>query len=358
MRRLALALLLLPTAALARGDRPPPAEIAQPRPVVTEIVSDRDVRESSFPGVIAARVEVNLGFQTLGRVIARLVDVGDVVTKGDLLASLDPNDLQDKVTAANASVNAATVQLQTARATAERTRELFRRNVASEAQLEQAANVLAAAEAALRQATSELARAQDSEGYASMTAPFSGVVSAVFTNPGTVIAAGEPVLRLSGQDELEAVIDLPETALADIRIGSDFLVWSETEPNEIASASVRLIEPMADAATRTRRVHLAVAAEHDFRLGTLIRARPDTGPGQVLSIPIAAIMNKAGHHKVWVVEATGDQRRVTQRDITISGPTLDGRVVVTKGLTSGEEIVTRGVNSLSAGDPVGQSVPP
>lgn len=353
-----VALILLPALAQAFGGKPVPAEAPAPRPVVTEIVSDREVRERSVPGVIAARVEVNLGFQTLGRVIERLVDVGDVVVKDDLLASLDPDDLRGKVTAAEASVSAASVQLQTARATAERTRELVRRGVASTAQLEQSENALAAAEAALRQASSELARAEDAEGYASMTAPFSGVISAVFVNAGTVVSAGEPVVRLSGQDQPEAVIDLPETALSSIAVGSGFKVWSETEPEEIVPATVRLIEPMADAATRTRRVHLTVGPEASFRLGTLIRARPDTGEGAVLSIPIDAILSASGQDKVWVVATKDNQRRVSLRDVTITGSTLDGHVTVSKGLQSGEEIVIRGVHSLQEGQPVGRSVTP
>ena len=184
-----------------------------PRPVVSVIVSDSDIKARSVPGVVTARNQVTLAFQTLGRLVQRNVDLGDDVALGDVLAELDPDDLADNVSAAAAAAETAEVQLSTAQATAERTRALVSRNVASTAQLEQAEQALASAEAAVEQTRSELIRARDAEGFAEMTAPFDGVISNVFANPGAVLNAGEPVLQLSAQESREAVIDLPEAAL-------------------------------------------------------------------------------------------------------------------------------------------------
>ena len=142
-----------------------------PRPVVSVIVSDSDIKARSVPGVVTARNQVTLAFQTLGRLVQRNVDLGDDVALGDVLAELDPEDLADNVSAA-AAAETAEVQLSTAQATAERTRALVSRNVASTAQLEQAEQALASAEAAVEQTRSELIRARDAEGFAEMTAPF------------------------------------------------------------------------------------------------------------------------------------------------------------------------------------------
>ncbi len=156
MMRKALIPAVLILVALAGGaasftlpwQKPKVEAAAAPRPVVSILVSDTQAAGHSIPGVIAARIEVALGFQTLGRVTARNVDIGDVVRQGEVLATLNPDDLQGDVRTAQAAVEAAQVELRTARATAERTRSLVQRNVASTAQLEQAERTLAAAQAA------------------------------------------------------------------------------------------------------------------------------------------------------------------------------------------------------------------
>ncbi|WP_258869748.1 efflux RND transporter periplasmic adaptor subunit, partial [Paracoccus thiocyanatus] len=168
-------------------------------------------------------------------------------------------------------------------------RALAGRNVASTAQLEQAERALAAAQAAAQQAQSELVRARDAAGFAEMRAPFDGVVSATFANAGAVVSAGEPVLRLSTQDGIEAVIDLPDTVLSHVRQGDPYEVWTENEPGRILPATVSQIEPVADAATRTRRIHLALEPDADLRLGALVRARPAGAAAARLVLPQAAV---------------------------------------------------------------------
>lgn len=338
---------------------PASEKLAPPRPVVTEIVDGRVNAQRAIPGVIGARIEVVLGFQTLGRVIQRTADVGDVVRKGDVLAEIDPDDLRGNVVAAEAAVEASSVRLQTAAANAERTRELARRNVASTAQLEQDENALAAAAAAFSQAQSELIRARDAEGFAKMSAPFDGIISDVFVNTGAVVSAGQPVMQLSADDELEAVIDLPESALTDVDPGDGFQVWSsDIAAPEPITAAVRLIEPMADAATRTRRVHLTLAEKGRFRLGTLILARPASDGVQAITVPVSALHIKEEQPHVWLVTMLEGHRVVTLLQVTTTGPVVSDRIVVAHGLSLGDEIVIRGVNSLTPGQPVGASVAP
>ncbi|ABL70741.1 efflux RND transporter periplasmic adaptor subunit [Paracoccus denitrificans] len=366
MMRKALIPAVLILVALAGGaagftlpwQKPKVEAAAAPRPVVSILVSDTQAAGHSIPGVIAARIEVALGFQTLGRVTARNVDIGDVVRQGEVLATLNPDDLQGDVRTAQAAVEAAQVELRTARATAERTRSLVQRNVASTAQLEQAERALAAAQAAEQQAQSELIRARDAEGFAEMRAPFDGVVSAVFINAGAVVSAGEPVLRLSTQDGIEAVIDLPDIVLSRVRQGDPYEVWSESDPGRILPATVSQIEPVADAATRTRRIHLALGQDADLRLGALVRARIAGAAAAQLVLPQSAIIEQDGAEHVWVVSRDGEQGTVALRRIETLGPPVGGRIAVASGLAPGEEVVIRGIHSLTEGQSVGQSVTP
>lgn len=356
---LVLALLLGSALILTRPWQPDQDQASAPiRPVASILVARQPLDAHSVPGVIVARTEVMLGFQTLGRITVRNVDIGDTVRKAEVIARLDPDDLRSDVNAAQAAVEAAQVDLLTAQSTAERTRALARRNVASTAQLEQVERMLAAAQASMQQARSELVRANDAAGFAEMKAPFDGVVSAVFANAGAVVSAGEPVLQLSAEDDLEAVIDLPSAALSNLQMGSRYEVWSESDDQNRQLALVSQIEPIADAATRTRRVHLALANDDSFRLGAMIRARPASKDQTGMSLPQTAILRRDDQPMVWVVIRDGTGARVDLRQVTLDGPAVGGFVGVTSGIAAGDEIVIRGINSLTQNQPVGRSVTP
>lgn len=336
-------------------DEAPPA--MPPRPVVSIILEDIPSERPSYPGVVVAGIEVDLGFSTLGRLSARPVDVGDKVKTGDVLAELTPDDLQDNVRAARAALNTAEVTLETAQSTDARVRDLVARKVATQEQLEQAERSLKSAEAGLDQARSELARAEDAEGFARLAAPFDGVVSAVFENAGAVVNAGTPVLRLSDDVTREAVIDLPESAILGQPVGTEVTIWLESDPRTVSSGRVTRIEALADAATRTRRLHLTMDDASDFRLNALIRAQRADAPGAVLTLPSAAIAGTEAAPTVWVVTRDGDSATVAERAVTVAG-VIGRETQIASGITAGEEIVIRGVHSLTEGQAVGRRVEP
>lgn len=327
------------------------------RPVVSEIVEDRGEDGRWVPGVVASRTQVTMAFQTLGRMVSRNVDLGDRVELGDVLANLAAEDLAALTRAAEAALASAEVQRDTARLTLERTDALAARNVASAAQLEQAQRAAAAAEARAEQARSALVQAQDAQGYARMIAPFSGVVSAVYEAPGSVLNAGTPVLQLSAESQREAVIDLPESALAGLPDDAAFTVWQRTDPTSQVRAVLDRIDPIADAATRTRRVYLTLPPDSPFRLGALIRARLGTASEPALMLSSAAIFQRDGVPHVWRVRRTDEGASVEAVRITPAAD-FQGRILIAQGLEPGDEVVVRGVNSLVDGQPVGPRVQP
>ena len=377
--------LELPFFGRGEAEAPPPAP---PRPVVTEFAADTAAFNRSIPGVVAAVTEVRMAFQTLGRMTARPVDVGDRVAQGDLLARLAPEDLEGGVRAAEAAVAAAEVNLTTAENTAERARALASRNVASTAQLEQAEQGLAAAQSAVAQTRAQLESARNAEGFAVMTAPIAGVISDVQAAPGAVVAAGDPIMTLSSEDRLEARIDLTETQLRGLAPGDPFTIWRDPateagraeaegaevpDPAQAASAAaaqtsppvegiVSRIAPVADAQTRLRRVHLAlpmaVGETSGLRIGSLIRARRAGADALRLTVPAAAVVvGPEGGAGVWTVTRQGDGGTVALTPVTL-GATEGGRTEVTGGLTPGAEVVVRGVHSLTQGQAVGPRVAP
>ncbi|WP_410219083.1 efflux RND transporter periplasmic adaptor subunit [Paracoccus sp. (in: a-proteobacteria)] len=328
-------------------------EEVAPRPVVSVIVEDRGADARSLPGTVASRTQVTLGFQTLGRMISRPVDLGDPVSRGDVLAQLATEDLAASTRAARAALEAAEVQDRTTRATLERTEALAARNVASDAQLEQARQAAAAASAALQQARSQLLQAEDAEGYARLVAPFDGVISAVYEAQGAVVDAGAPIVQLSAEDLREVMIDLPETALVGLEQGALFSVWHRNEPEAEVTAVLDRIDPLADTATRTRRLYLTLPPEATFRIGALVRVRFGTAEAPSLSLPSEAVLTESETHYVWRVRRGAEAARVERVAVEAAVP-FRGRVSIMSGLEAGDEVVIRGVNSLTDGQPVGR----
>lgn len=275
---------------------------APPRPVVTEIVTDGDISPigRSIPGVITAATEVQMAFQTLGRMVERNVDIGDRVERGDVLARLDPEDLAGATHSAEAALATAEVNLTTAANSAGRARSLRDRDVASTAQFEQAEQALSAARSAVEQARARVKSARDAERFAVMSAPISGVVSAVRATPGAVVAAGDPILTLSSEDRVEARIDLTEAELAGVTPGTEFLVWRDRVTDNSVKGQVKRISPVADSQTRTRRVHIALPPGTGFRLGSLVRAGRVTSQAARLTVPAAALLDRP-EPAVWIV---------------------------------------------------------
>ncbi|SIS53578.1 efflux RND transporter periplasmic adaptor subunit [Phaeovulum vinaykumarii] len=334
---------------------PAPAATAAPRPVVSEILSPEGTRRRSFPGVIAAAVETPLGFQTAGRIATRPAGLGDRVASGAVLATLDQITLAQDVAAARAALSAAEARADLAEQTRTRVRELHRRGVSPEAQLEAAEAGADSATASLRAARADLARAEDAARFGTLRAPADGIITAVLAEPGTNVTPGTPVLQLATDAGREAVIDVPEDVLTLLAPDARFRIIPRAFGMTALTGRLRLIEPEADSGTRSHRLRIALdpAGHAPPRLGTLVTARLERPDTPVLTLPAAAILPTPDGPAVWRVDP---DRRATRTAVTlgapIAGPGAD-RVVVSGGLAEGDEIVIRGIHSISEGQPLG-----
>ncbi|SEP58277.1 efflux RND transporter periplasmic adaptor subunit [Thalassovita taeanensis] len=325
-----------------------------PRPVVSEIIQANPIEAREFTGTVAAVFETDLGFQAAGRMIRRPVSVGDVVTRGTVLAELDPADLENTRRAALAGVTAAEVRLETAQRTAERVRELAARGIASVSKQELAEQALSAAKAEQDRSQAVLLKAEDARSFATLVAPVNGVVTQAFAEAGTVVSSGQAVVRLAGTARREAVIDLPESAIEALGRNAAFDIRLRSSPTIRTSGRVSEIEPVADTATRTRRVHLELADQPEaMRLGALVLVRLTGGGEQIVSMPTTALIGSGQPPRVWRVSRPDGQ--VSAVPITVA-PLDDGLLRVLSGVTPGDEIVIKGVNSLKDGQMVGERV--
>ncbi len=328
----------------------------QPRPVVSEILGETDDIARDHIGTVAARIEADLGFPLSGTLADRRVETGDTVRVGDVLARLDPETLEAEVQAARAGVIMARYRLRSAQDALSRARTLFQRGNESKARLEAAERAHSAARARLEQAEAALARAQDRLDAATLRAPHDGVIIEVMADPGAGVRVGQPVVRLAATREREVVADLSEAALAalprEARLRAHLVVADDRQ----APVSLRSVDPVADSSTRTRRVHFALHdAPPDFRLGALVRVEmPRTGK-TALTLPAAAVFEGARGPSVWVV--SGAERVVRAVPVSL-GERLDGRVPILAGLEAGQEVVVKGVHSLTEGQSVGPRLAP
>ncbi|NBZ86523.1 efflux RND transporter periplasmic adaptor subunit [Stagnihabitans tardus] len=319
------------------------------RPVVTEIVSADAVQVRLFTGVIEAEHQSALAFQTAGRVASLNLTVGDRVTRGQVLATLDQVTLSEDAEAARAALSSAQAGAELAQASFDRVTELNARGVASTQVLDAARQARDTATAQAEAAAANLRRALDAEGFGALTAPEDGVVLSIAVKPGTVVSAGTPVVTLALGSGREAVLDLPADYLPLIGLDSPFRLYSRVTGAEPLTGHLRLIEPVADTATRSRRIHVTLPQAPDlWRIGALVRAELVTDAAPVITLPREAVTGG----KVWVVTA---DRKASLVPVTL-GATLGARIVVTQGLSEGQEVVVKGVNSLTEGQELGERV--
>ncbi|MDD0975907.1 efflux RND transporter periplasmic adaptor subunit [Pseudomonas fontis] len=321
------------------------------RPVLTVIVQPQDVqRLGRFAGSIQARFESTLGFRVAGRIARRWVDVGAQVKPDDILASLDPTDQRNQVRAAEGDLAKVQALWINAQADARRQQALYDRGVGAQAQLDVAQTNLKTTSATLEQAKAALRQAKDQLGYSELRSDHAAVVTAWQAEAGQTVTAGQSVVTLARPDIKEAVIDLPINLAEQLSSGLEFLVASQLDPSITAKASLREIEPQADAATRTRRARLTLAQTPDaFHLGTAISVTLSSSVSPRSELPASALLDKDGKPSVWVVDP--QQKTVSMREVKL----LDrdaATVTLASGVQAGERVVTAGVNSLKPGQKV------
>jgi RND family efflux transporter MFP subunit len=330
----------------------PPAPAAVARPVfVTTVTQASAAQTRAFTAVVHARVETDLGFRTGGKVVERLVEVGDTVKAGQVLARLDPADYQLAVNAAADQVQAASVDAQQAASDEARFRRLLADGSVGAADHERQKARADAAAARLDQARRQLELARNREGYAALVAPYAGVVTAIHFERGQIVAEGQAVLSLAREGEREIVADLPEEWVTRARtLTASATTWQGTTP--ALPLVLRELSPLASAQGRTFRARYAATAQSRAQvaalpLGSTMQlnlSAPATGAA-VAVLPVTALIKGSGSAGVWVLNAKGTG--VVFTPVQVAGS--DDAFVHVTGLPAGERVVSVGAQKLDAG---------
>lgn len=304
---------------------------------------------SEFSGEVRPRIESRLGFRVPGKIIARKVDVGTEVRRGQVLMQLDPQDLLLGQVQAKAGLSAAESNRDLARAELKRYQELREKNFVAQAVLDAKETAYKAAQASYEQAKAGLSNQSNQASYASLVADVDGVVTGIDAEVGQVVAAGTPVVRVAKTGELDVVVGIPEDKINGIRRMSDVKVRMWANQSQVITAKLRELSPVADPITRTFTAKVALSPDvKDVRLGmTAMVSFGMKNPQAMIRLPLTALLQDKSLNSVWVVDA-GAVRLVP---VTLGG-TAGEDVLIASGLSAGQMVVTAGVNLLKSGQKV------
>lgn len=294
--------------------------------------------ETRHTGTIRPRHDVALGFRVSGKMVARLVDVGDRVTRGQVIARLDESDIRLEVALAAAEAEAAQVDLARAEADVTRSRRLFSEGHIAQATLDRAVSGAAEAGSRADRAQKSLTLVRNRLGYAELRADADGVVTGVLAEPGQVVSAGQPVLSVAKAGELDVVFALPEQDRALVeKAGARAEIWGAG--GKSYTLLLRDISPDVDPAGRTYRVRMALQdPDEDAALGrtvTVILESDAAAP--VAAVPLASVLDDGTGPAVWRVVGDRVERvpvevvSVTDALVMIRGPLAEGEVIVSLG---------------------------
>lgn len=319
------------------------------RPVLSAVLQPTASDSTLTVGTVLPRYETSLGFRVLGRLIARPVNVGDLVAEGQTVAAIDATALGLAVQSAKADLSKAQALLANASGTEERKRILIKTDATTQQTLDDAEQVRTAAQASAARAHANLTKATEQLGYAEVKTDFSGVVTAVSAEVGQVVSPGQSVVTVARPDIREAVVDIGADFPVPLKIGLPFTVSLQLLPAVQVQGQIREIAPQADSVTRMSRVRISLTnPPENFRLGSTVTARPNNSENSILRVPASAVLTGDSQKFVWVIDPLTSTVFLRKVDLAED----EGGLRVTGGLPAGARIVTAGIHSLKQGQQV------
>jgi len=307
---------------------------------------------TAYPGEVRAREETSLAFRVGGKVLRRRVDVGDRVRQGDVLAELDPSDLQLQAQALRAQLASAEAQRVRARADYARVAALAKDQLVSRSALDQQTALLRAAEAQVNAARAQSDVAGNQSAYTALRAPRDGAIAGRQIEAGQVVAAGQPAFVLAADAGREIAFALPESKIREVAVGQQVIVELWSAPKRRLTGRIREIAPMADPLARTYAARAALDGDEaaDAGLGQSARVYIVGAESEGVEVPLTA-MHAADRTApaVWVADPkTQRVRRVLVRIGAFGAES----VPVLSGLKAGDWVVVAGGHLLQDGQAV------
>jgi membrane fusion protein, multidrug efflux system len=341
--RIPIALLLV-GAAVSGCDKPAP-QASEARPVRTITVAQRAGGEIvSLTGQVRAKDQASLAFRLDGRMIERLVNVGDRVSADQVVGRLDPQIQQNELRSAQANLSSIEAQLSEARITLWRQQELLKNGWTTRANFDKAQHAFETLEAQADAARAQVRIAQEQLSYTVLVADAQGTVTAVGAEPGEVVRPGQMVVQVARQGGRDAVFDVPEQLMRNGPRDPVVEIALTNAPEVKASGHVREISPQADAATRTFQIKVGIIDPPEaIRLGATVTGRITLSAPAGVEMPASALTKTDGGPAVWIVDPHSQTVALRRVEVGRYDATT---VVISRGLHPGDHVVTAGVQTL------------
>ena len=314
------------------------------RPVLAMKVQDASALTGQWvPGRAKATQEVDLSFEVAGKIVDRPAFVGDTVTKGQIVAQLDPRDYQNDLARASAERDRARSQFS-------RVEQAARSGAVAKQEVDNA-------RARLTGASAEVRIREKALEDATIRAPYDGTVSWVFKEKFEDVRAKEPVLRVIDTSRIEFVVNLPETEISLVPYVQNIRVRFDAFPDTEIPAEIKEVATEASRTTRTYAVNLIMDQPEGVKIlpGMTGKATGEvkaegTEGLKFLYVPVSAVFSHEGDQTyVWIIDP--ETKTVSKREVKTEGLSNTG-VPVKDGLEPGDWIAIAGVHFLKEGQKV------
>ncbi|MDD4881399.1 MAG: efflux RND transporter periplasmic adaptor subunit, partial [Gallionellaceae bacterium] len=315
------------------------ADVVTLQPVEADVLS-------AMPGTVVALESVQVASRLMGYIKNIAVAEGQSVKAGQRLFTIDPMDIEGGVAQARLGLDQADKAMQDAKADYDRFNALFKDEVVTRQQYEKMKLNYDIAASRAAQAKAGLQTAQGQMRYAVVSSPINGVVTQKLANEGDISAPGHPVLMVENQSRMQVQTSVPDSIYqclkqdATVRIEVDGLA-------QPLDGKIARLSPAADPMTHSHLVKIDVAAA-GLRSGSFARVLFASGKQNVLRVPSAAVLNRAGIDGVFVVDAKG----IAQYRMVRTGRVDGDQVEILSGLSAGDRVVTGNAGALNNGDRV------
>lgn len=332
------ALTLTPLTGCSKPEEEAPKEVIRPAKILT-IESGGTQLTSKYPGKVQALDRVEISFEVSGKLTVLLVKEGQKVKKGDIIARLDPSDYQSRLEAAQARVGQ------------------------TKAEVERYANLLAEKVVAKSTydvkkknydvAVSDMKIAQKAVADTSLRAPFSGVIGKRFIDNFQVIQAKQPIVSLQKTSAIDIIVNAPEQVIGqkknyDIKLFGEFANY----PGERYPVQIKEFSTEADPQTQTYRVVLTMPIPKDKSIldgmtATVFMVRtPKDATETTILVPVQSVFyDETKQAYVWKVDTN---MTISKTPVEV-GSMQQGDISINSGLTTGDRVITAGVQKLTAG---------
>ncbi|WP_043230460.1 efflux RND transporter periplasmic adaptor subunit [Pseudomonas sp. CF161] len=316
-----------------------PVEKERPRVRVMEVRSSDFAPSVTLTGDIQARVQTELSFRVGGKIIQRAVDVGDRVSAQQVLARLDPKDLQTNVDSAAASVSAEQARVKQAAAAFVRQQKLLPKGYTSQSEYDSAQAALRSSQSALTAAQAQLANAREQLSYTALVAEAPGIITARQAEVGQVVQATVPIFSLARDGERDAVFNVYESLLMAPPDNALIVISLLDNPEVKTTGTLREVTPVVSADSGTVQVKVALKElPAGMDLGSVVSATASAPGTASVELPWSALTKNLSEPAVWLVGADGKTELHTVKVARY----LTGKVIIGEGLKGGEKVVVAG----------------